>query len=84
MHQDVKKENPASIWCLTMLLPCLRDSPTDPLRFMMAELRFTAVELGMLRMCPPFDMVLALFKLVAQGPPLCTVFVMNWGESGCQ
>ena len=39
VHQDGKKENPASIRCLTILLRCLHDSSTDPLRFMMAALR---------------------------------------------
>ena len=31
-----------------MLLPCLHDSSTDPLRLMTAALRFTTVELRML------------------------------------
>ena len=44
-----KKENPASIRCLTMLLRCLHDSSTDPLRLLTAALRFTTVELQMLR-----------------------------------
>ena len=48
MRRDGKKEIPASIRCLTMLLRCLHDSSTDPLRLMRAELRFTTVELRML------------------------------------
>ena len=43
-----KKEIPAYIRCLTMLLRCLHDSSTDPLRLMTAALRFTTVELRML------------------------------------
>ena len=42
-----KKEIPASIRCLTMLLRCLHDSSTDPLRLKTAALRFTTVELRM-------------------------------------
>ena len=38
----------ASILCLTMLLRCLHDSSTVPLRFVTAALRFTTVELRML------------------------------------
>ena len=48
MRRDGKKEIPASIRCLTMLLRCLHDSSTDPLRLMTAALRFTTVELRML------------------------------------
>ena len=48
VHRVGKKENPASILCLTMLLRCLHDSSTVPLRFMTAALRFTTVELLML------------------------------------
>ena len=48
MHRDGKKEIPASIRCLTMLLRCQHDSSTDPLRLMTAALRFTTVELRML------------------------------------
>ena len=62
-----KKENPASIRCLTMLLRCLHDSSTDPLRLMTAALRFTTVELRMLTMPPRFDTVLVRIKPVAYG-----------------
>ena len=51
LHRDAsgwKKENPASIRCLTMLLRCLHDSSTDPLRLMTAALGFTTVELRMI------------------------------------
>ena len=48
MRRDGKKEIPASIRCLTMLLRCQHDSSTDPLRLMTAALRFTTVELRML------------------------------------
>ena len=48
MRRDGKKEIPASIRCLTMLLRCQHDSSTDPLRLMTATLRFTTVELRML------------------------------------
>ena len=60
-----KKEIPASIRCLTMLLRCQHDSSTDPLRLMTAALRFTTVELRMLTMPPRFDTVLVRFKPVA-------------------
>ena len=49
MNQDGKEENPLSIRCLTMLLGCLQDSSTVPLRLMPAALRFTPMELGMLK-----------------------------------
>ena len=65
MRRDGKKEIPASIRCLTMLLRCLHDSSTDPLRLMTAALRFTTVELRMLMMPPRFDTVLVRFKPVA-------------------
>ena len=65
IRRDGKKEIPASIRCLTMLLRCLRDSSTDPQRFMTAALRFTTVELQMLTMPPRFDTVLVRFKPVA-------------------
>ena len=48
MRRDGKKEIPASIRCLTMLLRCQHDSSTDLLRLMTAALRFTTVELRML------------------------------------
>ena len=44
-----KKKNPASIWCLTILLQCLQDSSTVPLRLMLAALRFTPTELRRLK-----------------------------------
>ena len=50
MNRDGKEENPASIRCLTMLLRCLQDSSTVPLRLMPAALRFTPMELRMSRM----------------------------------
>ena len=43
-----KKEIQTSIRCLTMLLRCLHDSSTDPLRLRTAALRFITVELRML------------------------------------
>ena len=49
MNRDGKEENPASIPCLTMLLRCLQDSSTVPLRLMPAALRFTPMELRMLK-----------------------------------
>ena len=49
MNRDGKEENPASIRCLTMLLRCLQDSPTVPLRLMRAALRFAPMELRMLK-----------------------------------
>ena len=45
----MEEENPASIRCLTMLLWCLQDSSTVPLRLMPAALRFTPMELRMLK-----------------------------------
>ena len=48
MRRDGKKEIPASIRCLMILLRCLHDSSTDALRLMTAALRFTTVELRML------------------------------------
>ena len=69
MRRDGKKEIPASMRCLTMLLRCLHDSSTDPLRLMTAALRFTRVELRMLTMPPRFDTVLVRFKPVALRPP---------------
>ena len=44
-----KKKNPASIRCPTMLLRCLQDSSTVPLRLMPVALRFTPMELRMLK-----------------------------------
>ena len=49
MNRDGKEENPASIQCLTMLLRCLQDSSTVPLRLMSAALRLTPMELRMLK-----------------------------------
>ena len=75
MHQDgkIKKENPASIRCLAMLLRCLCDLSTDPLRLMTAALRFTTVELRMLTMPPRFDRTLVTIQAgnptVASRPP---------------
>ena len=50
MRGDGKKENQASIRCLMMLLRCLHDSSTDPLRLMTTELPITTVALRMLTM----------------------------------
>ena len=44
MNRDGKEENPSSIRCLTILLRCLQDSSTVPLRLMRAALRFIPVE----------------------------------------
>ena len=44
-----KKKNPASIRCHTMLLRCLQDSSMVLLRLMPAALRFTPMELQMLK-----------------------------------
>ena len=44
-----KNKNPASIRCLTMLQPCRQNSSTVPLRLMPAALRFTPMELRMLK-----------------------------------
>ena len=49
MNRDGKEENPASIRCLTMLLRHLQNSSTVPLRVMPAALRFTPMELRMLK-----------------------------------
>ena len=49
MNRDGKEENLASIRCLTMLLRCLQDSSTVPLRLMPAALRFNPMELRMLK-----------------------------------
>ena len=49
MNQDGKEENPASIRSFTMLLRNLQDSSTVPLRLMPAALRFTPMELRMLK-----------------------------------
>ena len=49
MNRDGKEENQASIRCLTMLLRCLQDSSTVALRLMTAALRFTPMELRMLK-----------------------------------
>ena len=38
MRRDGKKEIPASIGCLTVLLRCLHDSSTDPLRLKTAAI----------------------------------------------
>ena len=76
-----KKENPASILCLTMLLRCLHDSSTVPLRFITAVLRFTTVELRLLMMRPRFDTVLVRFKPVVPRHPPRAVFLMNRDES---
>ena len=46
MNRD---ENPASLRCLTMLLRCLQDSSSVPLRLMPAALQFTLMELRMLK-----------------------------------
>ena len=45
MNRDGREENPASIRCLTLLLRCLQDLSTVPLRLMPAALRFTPMEL---------------------------------------
>ena len=68
MNRDGKDENPASIRCLTMLLRCLQDSSTVALRLMPAALRFTPMELRMLKNAHDaarFDTVLLRFKPVA-------------------
>ena len=66
VHRDAsgrnKKENPASIRGLMMILLCLHDSSTDPLPF-------TTVELRMLMISSQFDTVLVQFKPVASQPP---------------
>ena len=62
LGRGTEKENPASIRCLAMLLRCLCDSSTDPLRLMSAALRFTTVVLRMLTMPPRFDRTLVQFK----------------------
>ena len=49
VNRDEKEENPTSIRCLTMLLRCLQDSSTASLRLMPAALRFTPMELRMLK-----------------------------------
>ena len=49
MNRDGREENPASIRCLTMLLRCLQDSSMVPLPLMPAALRFTPMELRMLK-----------------------------------
>ena len=49
MNRDGKEENPESTPCLTMLLRCLQDLSTFPLRLMPAALRFTPMELRMLK-----------------------------------
>ena len=49
MNRDGKEENPASIRCLTMLLRCLQDPSTVPLRLMPAALRFTPMELRIIK-----------------------------------
>ena len=82
VHQDGKKENSTSILYLTMLLRCLHDSSTVPLRFMTAVLRFTTVELRMLTMRPRFDKVLVLFKPVVPRHPPRDVFLMIGDKSG--
>ena len=87
MRRDGKKEIPASIRCLTMLIRCQHDSSTDPLRLITAALRFTTVELRMLTMPPRFDTVLVRFKPVASRPPtnlhdLVVVMRQSRGEGG--
>ena len=77
VHRNGKKENPASILCLTMLLRCLHDLSTVPLRFMTAALLFTTVELRMHTMRLRFDTVLVLFKPVVPRHPSRAVFLMN-------
>ena len=78
---EKKGENPASIVWFMMLLQCLHDSSTVPLRFVTAELRFTTVELRMLTMHPRFDMVLVRFKPVVPRHPPRALFLMNRGDS---
>ena len=68
--------------CLTMLLRCLHDSSTVPLRFITAVLRFTIVGLRMLTMRPRFDTVLVRLKPVVPRHPPRAVFLMNRDESG--
>ena len=64
-----KKKIPASKRCLTMLLRCLHDSSTDPLRLKTAALRFTTVELRMLTIRYGASMIQAGSATVASRPP---------------
>ena len=86
MNRDGKEETPASIRCLTMLLRCLQDSSTAPLRLMPSALRFNPIELRMLKMRPRFDTVLLRFKQVAprQRQDLLRMCFHVTGESECQ
>ena len=49
MNRDGKEDNPASIRCLTVLLQCLQDSSTAPLRLMPVAVQFTPMEIQMLK-----------------------------------
>ena len=44
MNRDGKEENPPSIRCLTMLLRCLQDSSTVPLRLMPAPMELRVLK----------------------------------------
>ena len=65
-----------------MLLRCLHDSSSDPLRFMAAALPFTTLALQMLTMRPWFNTVLLRFKpgsaTVASRPNRSAVVLYSW------
>ena len=86
-----KKKNPASIRCLTMLLRCLQDSSTVPLRLMPAALRFIPMELRMLKNAHGAatirygaTTVQAGSATAASGSPTNVHNFHVTGESGCQ
>ena len=92
MNQDGKEENPASIQCLTMLLRCLQDLSMVPLRLMPAALRFTPMELRMLKNA--HDAVMIRYgattvqagsaMTVSRSPKNVHDIAVFTGESGCQ
>ena len=82
VHRDGKKENQASIRCLMMLLRCLCNSSTDPLRLMTAALRFTTVELRMLMM-PLYNRTLVRFTTSHESARFsCCHATVPWGRGG--
>ena len=87
MRRDGKKENQESIRCLMMLLRCLHDSSTDPLRLMTTELRFTRVALRMVTIRYGASTIQAGSATVASRPAtnvhdLVVVMRQSWGGGG--
>ena len=90
MNRDGKEENPASIWCL---LQCLQNSSTVPLRLMPAAIRFTPMELRMLKNAHDAFTIRYGATTVQAGSATAVsrsptnvkdLAVLVTGESGCQ